>query len=254
MQLNIENLDNACQDLLAHGDAMAKTFEGFFSILLKTRSRITNVRGNVSAAVDTDVSECAWLRTMSDGLTKVTSLPMTRLSSIAQMRDSLEQRLAHVGEGFDLLRSAPQAAQPRMASVLSAQAKSIADTLQEISESAMRSCESLLEGLETATDQIPRADEHQDLELGPAGAMLIDVAKSALETLSPDIQTIADRISDLEMHAKDLGAAAADMREITNASGEASAPASLLASLQELYTSEVEHEIHQAELRRSNFH
>lgn len=254
VQLNIDNLDSACQDLLAHGDAMAKTFEGFFSCLLKIRSRMSRVRSDVADAVDADVSECTWLRATTDGLTKVVSLPMTRLSSIVQMRDSLEQRLAHVREGFDLLRTAPGVAQPRMASVLGAQAKSIADTLLEISESSMRSCESLLEGVETATDQIPHVQEPQEDNLGEAGLKVIAAAHAALETLSSEIRSLVDRISDLSAHAKDLGADAAKMRDLCVAPNDETAPASLLAGLQELYTSDVEHEVHQAELQRNKFH
>ncbi|MEM7061085.1 MAG: hypothetical protein AAF557_26190 [Pseudomonadota bacterium] len=253
MQLNIENLDRACQALSTHGDDMAESFEGFFSSLLKIRSRMTRVRGDVSAAVGAEASDCVWLKEMTDGLNKVTSLPMTRLTSSIQMRDSLEQRLSHVREGFQLLCSAPEIAQLRMARVLSAQAKSIADTLNEISESSMRSCESLAEGLESASEQIPEIDRTQPSNFDASDQVIALEASNTLQSLSGEIGVLSARISELGDHAQHLGVVAASMRKMCDAPSAATAPASLLAGLQKLYTSDVEHEVHQAELQRSSF-
>lgn len=229
-----------------------------------------------------------WLTKMTTGLNKVAALPMTRLVNSAQMRDSLEQRLSHIKLGFSLLYDAPEVGQPCMAMMLGAQTKSVADTVVEISESSRQSCELLEKSVKDAKALIPvdapsaadackefaetmgailqraisddvstaaskaksAATELAERNIPGKEALVAAEAMKALDSMATDIAGMKSRITELSDHAAGIDAAATTMRRDSPA-GE-TVPAELVAGLQTLYTSDVEHEVHRVELLRSS--
>ena len=245
-----------------------------------------------------------WLRLVADSLTKTTSLPITRLVGSVQMRDSLDQRIEHVTEGNALLCDSPEHTQARLAGVLAAQVSSIADTIQEISESSVKSCGGLKTSISAAEQQLPgNSTEPQSSALGPdiarwnvkldaeLAAMLraasdmdqepaLSAALEHARTASADfvaalwtaenraadamkvrarelfisLQGSVDELAKQAEHLADIStgfsAIAEEMAAAAAPAPVADLPPDALAGLKELYTSDIEHEVHRAEVER----
>ena len=245
-----------------------------------------------------------WLRLVADSLTKTTSLPITRLVGSVQMRDSLDQRIEHVTDGNALLCDSPEHTQARLAGILAAQVSSIADTILEISESSIKSCEGLKASICAAEQQVPvSSTDSQSSALGPditswnvkldaeisvmlravgdlkqepdlSGAVehaqtatadfvtalwtaenrAADAMKVRARELLMSLQGSVDELATQSKHLVDIStgfsAIADEMVAAAAPAPVADLPPDALAGLKELYTSDIEHEVHQAEVER----
>lgn len=253
MSLDPSKLSQICQSLSADGEEMGKSFDGFFASLMNVRKRITRFQDDVVNAAGGEKTDCDWLSSVAGGLNSVSSRQMSSLIACAQMRDMLEQRLSHAIEGVGMLNSTPDVAQPPMARVLSAQVKSISETLSEASADAMACQKALAEGVEAALAKLP--DQGSNEEGSGATADNPDLAikaeaDSSLQALSGDLDDMQKHISGLAGKAEDFGSVAPDIATVSQAGETQDTSSSMLDGLTQLYTSPIEHEVHRTELLR----
>lgn len=237
---------------------------------------------------EADSDGSGFLTALAEGFGKVAALPLSRLVACAQARDSLDQRLDHVKTGLVMLSDAPSEELYRASAILAAQIESIADTLDEVSESALKSADALTNGMESVTDtlcsegigrvrgwsnelQQMSADLLTDPELSEeikgaakklheaAREMVSDsapdpVAEEVQKTLRPLLGEISDmrgEISDLVDLAPAFREIAVSLRHAMKGTHDSTSSQTVLSALQDLYTSEIEHDIHRNEVLKA---
>lgn len=216
-------------------------------------------------------------------LLRHTNRPLTRIASAMQARDQLDQRIAHIVDGFELIQTRHLGFKHDPSLILIAQVRSIGESLGEIVGTALSEIVALSEAFDGLFTAVPT---DTDGTVDFSGAIFRDI--SALAARAPDIaQDIAaiasewasgsteqdsetdglaaakarasldkhiddlrDSFDTLQIRAERWSEIAEELEVYAEVAGEPSDGAETIDLLKALYTCDIEHSVHASATER----
>lgn len=265
-------------------DSIAQvTSEGAKDQSPRLRAMLSDYENELSS-LEIWCSSCPQERQVSQALlTRPTSLPISRLASTMQARDSLEQRISHVLAGYELASISEPATAIEMIKILGAQVESIAEYMTESSETIAQAVDMLDAALQamfveayaidslvetaskTKTAALGIADlttekSLEDLMRGIANRLdstvSVNAADNVLHLHAKAQKELVVMLDEMQDEAQTVAEVATGFNDLSKSmvaelpSERSNAQSASIDALKGLYTSEIEHDVHHSAAQR----